>query len=178
MNLFGASVWGESVWTIYLLAGYFISKGLLKKFHSEVLLFASLASFIIMLLLEISKHTVQYYDFILVVVLAVSAFELLTRSEGWLAKHHLISSLLTQVSHFSFAVYMLHIIVAGMTCRMITLAGLSNPIGQYFSAPITVFLYLAFLVLVVFAIWIIVQITEKNAFVRRYLFLMKSGKAC
>lgn len=87
MNIFGASVWGESVWMIYLLSGFAISKNVFKTIKTpHLIFFGLLCPLIVMCAIELTnKYSVQNYNFILVVILSVMSFELLTRSERFLS---------------------------------------------------------------------------------------------
>ncbi len=111
MNIFGASVWGESVWMIYLLAGWAISHGKLKQIKTSALTcFCIFLPILLMYVAELLKHSVQHYDFVLVVLLSISVFELLTRTR---TNTNFVScekfrNIIASVSKFSFAVYMLH----------------------------------------------------------------------
>lgn len=115
MNIFGASVWGESVWMIYLLAGYAIYKGKLKCIKTNLLILLGVVLPIgIMVPIQHSGHNVQHYDFILVVVLSISIFEIMTRGEKLLQTCSALQSLISSISKISFGVYMMHIFVGGV----------------------------------------------------------------
>lgn len=175
MNIFGASVWGESVWMIYLLSGYAIYKGLLKKFKASILiLFGIVLPFSCMYAIEFTNHTVQNYDFILVVILSIATFELLTRTEKALSLHEKIRFLIVKISTFSFAVYMMHIFVGGAICRALEkAAGMQMPVGSAFHWGAGLILYAIYIVTIVLIVWFLVSILKKNTFIRRYVLLMK-----
>lgn len=174
MNIFGASVWGESVWMIYLLSGYAISKGKLKCIKTPVLFVLGMIFPIgLMCIIEHSGHTVQHYDFILVVLLSISTFELLTRGEQLLQKHYVLQSFIVAISRISFGVYMLHIFVGGAIIQLLKATGMNIPIGKSFSSLLAIIAYLAFIAVIVIVIQIIILILKKNKFIRRYVLLMK-----
>lgn len=174
MNIFGASVWGESVWMIYLLAGYYISQRGLKKISSMKLgLLGVGVPFGVMYFIEMTKHSVQHYDFVLVVVLSISVFELLTRTETFLQKHPVGYSLIEKISEISFAIYMMHVYVCGAIVKGVEKFILKHPITQFLSWQADVFFYLVFILLSVFFIGCLAKIMARNRIVKKYLFLMK-----
>ena len=174
MNVFGASVWGESVWMIYLLAGYYISQKRLKKITSLKLgLMGVLVPIIIMYCIELTKHTVQHYDFLLVVVLSISVFELLTRTEDFLQNHPTGYSLIEKISEVSFAIYMMHVYVCGAIIKGVEKLILGHPVTQSLSWAEDILLYLAFIFLSVFIIGCLVKFLARNTIVKKYLFIMK-----
>lgn len=174
MNIFGASVWGESVWMIYLLAGYYISQKGLKRISSLKLgLMGVLVPFSIMYAVELTKHTVQHYDFVLVVVLSISVFELLTRTENFLHEHPTGYHLIKQISEVSFAIYMLHVYVCGAIIKGIEKFILGHSITQSLPWTTDIFFYLVFILLSVLIIGCMANVLAQNRFIKKYLFLMK-----
>lgn len=175
MNIFGASVWGESVWMIYLLAGYAISKGCMKQIKTtSLMLFGMIVPFGIMYAIEFTGTTVQQYDFVLVVVLAIASFEVLTRTEGWLNQYERMRSLTVKISTFSFSVYMMHIFIGGGICYALNkIMGISKPLGSSFPWLISLFIYILYIGMIILISWLLVSLLKKNAFIRRYVLLMK-----
>ena len=175
MNIFGASVWGESVWMIYLLAGYAISKDCMKKIQTIPLLaFGMIIPFGIMYAIEFTGTTVQHYDFFLVVVLAIATFELLTRTEARLNQYELIRRLTVKISTFSFSVYMMHVFIGGGICYALDkIMGISKPIGSSSPWLISLFFYFLYISIIILVSWLLVSILKKNTFIRRYVLLMK-----
>lgn len=175
MNIFGASVWGESVWMIYLLAGYAISKGCMKQIKTtSLMLFGMIIPFGIMYAIEFTGTTVQHYDFVLVVVLAIASFEVLTRTEGWLNQYERMRSLTVKISTFSFSVYMMHIFVGGGICYALNkIMGISKPLGSSSPWLISLFIYILYIGMIILISWLLVSLLKKNAFIRRYVLLMK-----
>lgn len=174
MNIFGASVWGESVWMIYLLSGYAISKRKLKCIKTPVLFVLGIIFPLgIMYIIEHSGHTVQHYDFILVVLLSISTFEMLTRGEQILQHHSIPQSFITAISKISFGVYMMHIFVGGAIFQLLKSTGMTTPIGKPFSSFSSIIAYLLFISATIIGIQIIILIIKKNKFIRRYVLLMK-----
>lgn len=174
MNIFGASVWGESVWMIYLLAGYAIFRGKLKRIKTPMLvLLGMIIPFGIMYMIESNNRTVQHYDFILVVILSISTFELLTRGEQLLQNHPAPQSLIAAISKISFGVYMMHIFVGGAIYQFLKTVGMDTPIGKPFSGFYGIVAYFAFIVTIIIGIQIIILLLRKNKLIRRYILLMK-----
>lgn len=174
MNIFGASVWGESVWMIYLLAGYAISKGLFKSIKSfHLLFFGALCPIAMMCFIETTPYTVQHYDFILVVLLSITTFELLTRIEYFLSKYTLIHPLFEKISESSFSVYMLHVYIAGALIQLLKLYNI-DPIFKTASlTSLSIILYVLFIASIILLIQLIINLLKSNLFIRRYLFLIK-----
>lgn len=175
MNIFGASVWGESVWMIYLLAGYAISKGCMKQIKTtSLMLFGMIIPFGIMYAIEFTGTTVQHYDFALVVVLAIASFEVLTRTEGWLNQYERMRNLTIKISTFSFSVYMMHIFIGGGICYALNkIMGISKPLGSSSPWLISLFIYILYIGMIILISWLLVSLLKKNAFIRRYVLLMK-----
>lgn len=174
MNIFGASVWGESVWMIYLLSGYAIYKGILKFIKTSVLSVLGIILPIgIMYGIKYSGHHVQHYDFVLVVLLSISTFELLTRGEQLLQSNSVLCALITSISKISFGVYMLHIFVGGAIFQLLKATGLDIPIGKSFSGLLSIIYYFIFITSIVITSQIIMLILRKNKLIRRYVLLMK-----
>lgn len=174
MNIFGASVWGESVWMIYLLAGYSIKKGKLKCVTASVLsILGIIVPVVIMFIIERSSHTVQHYDFILVVVFSISLFELLTRIDNLIQSYSYCKTLLTAVSKISFGVYMMHLFVGGAIYQLLKSMGMVAPIGKSFHGFVGIIFYLMFIAIIIIITYLIVLILKKNDFIKRYVLLMK-----
>lgn len=175
MNIFGASVWGESVWMIYLLSGYAIYKGFLKKIKTyKLIVLGVILPFFCMYVIELTGHSVQNYDFLLVVILSISTFEILTRTESIFSRHNRIRAIIVKVSNFSFAVYMMHIFVGGAICHtFVKVLGMSMPIGISFSWVAGLILYFIFIVSIILIIWFLVIILKRNSFIKRYILLIK-----
>ena len=174
MNIFGASVWGESVWMIYLLAGWAISHGKLKQIKTSMLSVCGIIlPFALMYGAELFKHSVQHYDFVLVVILSISVFELLTRTDTNLISHKNFRKIITSVSRFSFAVYMLHSFIGKAIRKTLSLIVTTPPPENPLAPAISVLSYIAFLISIVAIIYVIVEIVKRNYFFRRYVLLMK-----
>lgn len=175
MNIFGASVWGESVWMIYLLSGWAIYKGKLKPIKTSLL--ATVGTIVplgIMYLIQhTNKYNVQHYDFILVVILSISTFELLTRTEYFLQNHEAMLPIISTISKISFGVYMMHIFIGGGLFQLLKLCGLINPIGKIFSGPIGIAFYLTYIICIIIIAQGIIVIFKKYNILRQYVFLMK-----
>ena len=175
MNIFGASVWGESVWMIYLLSGWAISHGKLNQIKTSILTcFGISLPIALMYIAELLKHTVQHYDFVLVVILSISVFELLTRIDINSNSCKKFRNIITSISRFSFSVYMLHIIIGNVIYKALNLVGIvPPPPGDPLAPVISVLHYIGFLIAVVLVIYLIVEIIKRNHFLRRYVLLMK-----
>ena len=174
MNIFGASVWGESAWMIYLLSGHAIYKGKLKIIKTYVLVtLGVLLPFGIMYSLELTGKSVQNYNFILVILLSVSLFEILTRIEFFLQKHSILQKFFAKISEISFSVYMLHIFIAGVVYHFLESSGILLLFEKSYGSVLYDIQYIIFIISIISIIQFIVLILKRNNFIRRYVLLMK-----
>ena len=176
MNVFGATVWGESVWMIYLFAGYAVYKGKLKRFSAKRLMVAGVLMplFLICIMTYICGVVEgNHHSFILLVLLSVSAFELLTRTEDFLKNHAYCKKIVHTVSNISFTIYMLHILVSGTLYYLLSKSQKTIDFIGMSAGMTNIFLYAVFIAVVVFIIYLFAQIFQKNRFIKRYILLMK-----
>ncbi|SEH38761.1 MULTISPECIES: acyltransferase [Atopobiaceae] len=130
LNLFGATVWGESVWVLYLLAGYAARRGALRRVPAAALGACLLASFGIFSGMQCLSMTAGFgsplsYSFAPVALCSVCLFEAIDRAEPLLVRApQAFRSLCSCVSRWSFATYMLHFWVLAALLAALRLAGL------------------------------------------------------
>ena len=114
MNIFGASVWGGSVWMIYLIVGLAARKGAFDHIRSRSLLLLLPISLIGCAAIEFlsrqnGSHSMAYGS-VLVACPAISLFILVMRTESMLQRLADASSMMLQeASEWSFSIYMIHI---------------------------------------------------------------------
>ena len=126
MNIFGADVWGSSVWMVYLLLGYSIRRGLFEKVHTGILCVALcvLLVFLYVFHLDAFKHGIAWdpcYANALLVFSAVMLFVLMIRFVDALhfRDEGLPKRVTCWVSRYSFAVYMIHFWILATCLRFI-----------------------------------------------------------
>nr|WP_274608039.1 acyltransferase [Bifidobacterium simiiventris] len=115
MNIFGASVWGGSIWMVYLFIGYKIHETFLSEIRIPYLLivfFLSLFGNIGLTYLQLKRGSAQQFYGSMFVLLPACALVLILRK--------LLSSLILPdricvffryLSQLSFSVYLIHILI-------------------------------------------------------------------
>lgn len=113
MNLFGADVWGDSVWILYLLLGFLIKKKHFDKIPTVVcvaVLFGSLISFFawnkVKLIYGILWET--SYANILLVLSAIALFIICERHCRLEGAKRVVVGATRFISAYSFSTYMIH----------------------------------------------------------------------
>lgn len=113
MNIFGADVWGNSVWMLYLVVGYSIKKGYWNKIRSSILLIVFLASCFLLYLYHdfLMKNGMAWdpsYSNVFLVILTSTLFAIMYRHCEFEHLGKTAADCISAVSHYSFAMYMLH----------------------------------------------------------------------
>ncbi len=176
MNIFGASVWGDSVWMLYILSGWAIKNERLRRIPSIMLL---LCGFIIPLIsaialdylavVGIGKTPLQAYSFILYVIMAISLFELLVRQEDRLSRvNGRILLRLAGLSRASFCIYMVHLFIFGLMYHI----GVPD-VCLGLAVPTRVFAYIAVVAVVVVLSRLVAVCLCRVRCISRWLLLMK-----
>jgi surface polysaccharide O-acyltransferase-like enzyme len=116
MNIFGASIWGASVWMIYLLIGYAFKQGFFERIPtwvSVIVFVISIAAFAILTNLNVHNGVGAITDYgNIFAVLGGTSFFALVRTvfdRIRIAPERRISRILAVLSGASFSVYMIHI---------------------------------------------------------------------
>ena len=176
MNVFGASVWGESVWMIYLFAGYAVYKGKLKNISTVLLAFAGvIIPLAIMCLMTYNGYVLEknHHSFILLVLLAVCAFELITRTENLLRTGAYLRFIVDKICSVSFAIYTMHIFIGGAFFKCWESYGMTIPMGKEFSFWTASIFYIGFILAIIICAYLIAHIFKRNSLIKRYILLMK-----
>lgn len=117
MNIFGASVWGDSVWLLYLIIGALIAKERLRLVTTKnLLLFGIVIPIVTSIAIQylFPDVTLTSYSFIGTVVPSAALFEFLDRHNADVCKlGQLFPACIRFLSKLSFSVYMLHLFVFG-----------------------------------------------------------------
>ena len=119
------------------------------------------------------EHTAQTYDFIFIVVLSISVFELMTRIETMLHIYPFCKYLIVEISKISFAVYMLHIYVGGAIYNFLKSLELVDQSGESISGAVGILFYFIYIISIVFVVQFLVILLKKSDFIRRYVLLIK-----
>ncbi|MBF9691090.1 acyltransferase [Bifidobacterium dentium] len=114
LNIFGADVWGDSVWIVYLLLGYCVKAKVFGRIPTWAACVAAVTSAVALttfhwwaLLQGIDWD--PYYANIFLVVCSVSLFTLLEKLiRGAMNENNPAIRITNWISRYSFAIYMLH----------------------------------------------------------------------
>lgn len=180
MNIFGTSVWGASVWIVYLLAGLWIRQGSLAKVPVSLLIFVLLVGIAAdsatkaFLLKHNMGASVDYsYFFLLISVLAL--FELLNRSSSFWNGRNVGDRFFATLARASFGMYMVHVWIGQALLLFFSHIGLYQQ-GASLSLPLGMVLVALFVALCTFFSWLGVMALSgwgRFKLSARYLFLMK-----
>lgn len=176
MNIFGASVWGDSVWMLYLLSGWLIKKGALRKVSTIPLMLCGvilpMAGAMVcdcLSAMGLGQTSLQTYSFVLYVITAVCLFELIVRNEACFSRvNEILLDCLAGLSTTSFFTYMIHLFIFGLMCHL----GIPA-VCVGCSVPMEVLLYIILIAAIVvvshcFAMWL-----SKIKPVAKWLLLIK-----
>lgn len=99
------------IFVIYLVMGYLIKKGVFKKLSTKLLLTISLITFTIVVIFQILAYSVGegfnvWYDCPVLWVSTVAMFEMTSR-----IKNIKFYNIVKQIAYYSFAIYLVHIII-------------------------------------------------------------------
>lgn len=114
MNIFGAAVWGNSVWVLFLIAGYAVKKGMFSGVRTWVAVIVAIISSSLLILFHYIASDKglawdPYYPNALLVIMSVSFFVVAQRVFTLNYAHtSSLVTIVTTISKYSFSVYMLH----------------------------------------------------------------------
>ncbi len=154
-----------SYFMVYVLVGYWINKGLLKKIKSSTVTIIGIAAFLLTVIFQfwlystVSDYGVRYAD-VGVVIASGCLFEMIRlRAQAF----EFMNKPVTYLSKCAFGIYFLHICI---------MSGLNNVINKIVKAA-----YLPrFIILEAVAFGlslIIIWITSKSRLMRKYLYMIK-----
>lgn len=155
-----------SFYYIYIIVGYLVGSGALKRFKTGAVALAAVGTFLLCCGYQLWAYAqpVNYlvsYDFPLMPVCAGFLFELVRRTAHWFKK---ADKSVTCISRIAFAIYFVHIVI--MTALVLVLDRFAP--GMY--RPLR--LIVLEVVSVVGSIGIILPLSKIKVF-RKYLFLIK-----
>ncbi len=182
MNIFSANVWGNSVWVLYLVMGYFLKRGVLKNVPTwAVAVLLTLLPIVLGIGLDwhqlITGGTTleSGYSFVLVVIAGIGLFELLDRTNGALdkIKGGVLAKITTSVSRTSFATYMIHLFVIGFGLNVLHQYTQTIYMSELMPVPECIALLIVADIVVLAICAIIAELVSKIKPVGRWLLLMK-----
>ena len=159
-----------SFYAVYLFAGYFISKGLLSRVKSGVILIGSMAAFLVLCgfqywLFGRSIDQIASYSSFLLLVWAVLLFELLRRAK---IKDGLMAKGTAKLAEISFGIYFVHICI---------MEGLEVLMNRYWSSVKYLPRFLILESVSFFGAIVIIQVLRRIPWCAKYLFGIKPVKA-
>lgn len=153
-----------SFYYVYIIVGFLIGKGILSKWKTKYVVFATLISF------SVSCVYVWYafsnfdsdafnYDSPILPVCGALLFELIRRVSGYLKR---IEKPITYLSRISFAIYLIH---------MVFISSINRLFGDYMPNPIVemAFVHISSLVISV----AVITVLSKIKLLKKYLFMIK-----
>ena len=114
MNLFGASVWGGSVWAVYFILGLLIRRGKFDGVSTRMTLVTLLTSLVLCGVICQSQMMNESYSIaygsLFVATPAVCLFILVDRAETWFSKKpDIFVHAVMSIASSSFSIYMIHV---------------------------------------------------------------------
>ena len=122
----------EIIYGIYIVSGYFISKGIIKKIRTRWIALLSVIFFILSCAIQIFEyhHSMIYniwYNSPFTFLCTLNLFEMFTRINTETMNRNTIK-LCTYISKISLSIYFIHIIIEKVLCGYIKTLGFSNPV--------------------------------------------------
>lgn len=179
MNIFGATVWGDSVWVLYCFLGFMVKKGFFERIKTRYLIAIGLvAAFILFyteydVVFEGNSNSLVRYASVFTVILTLSVFIMLMRMNRIFESIPVyVQKIITFVGTYSFSVYMIHLFVLSTFINAF-LRHYSLPVGDSFPAPVLVIGYLFFVEVVVILSAASAWVCGHNKMIRKWLLLIK-----
>lgn len=175
LNIFSVTVWGDSVWMIYLAAGFAIKRGCLDKVPTYKLTICFTLISVLMTISMIETKTLGGgYANLFVCTDGVLLFALLDRLQPWLESPSNKVRLVGQcLSHYSFPIYMIHLWVAGGLSTVLSLAGISQEEIMGLYPPLALVICLLIMIIIISISSFIAKGLSYLPHVRRWLFLWR-----
>lgn len=155
------------VYGLYILLGYYINNGLLKKYNNIFLQILAGISFIVTVVFqyitgEIGEIYYVWYDFVTLFICSICIFELLTRVKDKDSKNILIK-LTKYVSKISLGIFFVHEIFLNIFVKYTEKLNINNPIESL----------ILFILSTVCSI-IFIYVTSKIKLIKERVFLIKN----
>jgi len=155
------------VYGLYVLLGYYINNGLLKKYNNILLLIMVGISFIVTVIFQyitgkIGEIYYVWYDFVTLFICSVCIFELFARVKNKDAKNILIK-LTKYLSKISLALFFVHEIFLNIFVKYTERLNINNPIES-----------LILFILSTICSIIFIYVTSKIKLIKEKIFLIKN----
>ncbi|MCD8356659.1 MAG: acyltransferase [Clostridia bacterium] len=153
-----------SIYFLYLLPGYWLSRGGLKRLRGRYIAAGAVLSFLCCCVFQFYAYSrpVQAtidYDFVLLPVLAVCIFELIRRGGHLLEK---FQRPITYMAKISFAVYFVHILIMSLLEWYFPYGNWCKPLAMLFLEAVSIG-----------GSVVIIRIFSRIPFCKKYLFMVK-----
>lgn len=176
LNIFNVTVWGDSVWMIYLAAGFAIKRGWLSKLSTQKL---TICFVFVILLMIISKTALQslgggYANFF-VCSSGILLFALLDRLEPRLEdSSSKIRAIWNSLAHYSFPIYMIHLWVTGGLGALLAVSGVSQEQIVELAPLVALLVCLLLIIIIMLVSSLVAKILSRVPLARRWLLLWKN----
>lgn len=153
---------------LYILLGYYIHNGSVKKLKTYMITVIMIISFVITVAVQYISYERWscynyrvWYDFPFVLITAVCIYMLFERIDDEKI-NNIFSHVFTYISRISFGIFLVHVLVISILKEYIGMLGLSMPL------TVIIFTITAFLLSVV-----IIFILSRNKYIAKYCLLIK-----
>lgn len=150
---------------LYLLTGYYINKGILRKINSFIIILISTLMFFLTISIQYYAYSKQiqfnvWYDFIGIFICSAFIFELITRIKQ--DRTGKVIEIITYISKISLGIYLIHMIFLDLIMKIIDGYDLNNPME-------TIVLFFTSFVGSIIAIYLLSKIN----IIKKKVFLIK-----
>lgn len=169
ISIFGSNVWGGSVWPAYLIIGYFIKKEYFKNVGAGKLCIVLLSSLCINAAIYVTANRYygvgigMSYGSIFTVAASVALFILVRRMNVGHSNASTISArIVSSLSRYSFAIYMIHILVHPLLTPLI-----------YKAVGMNVLSFVLLILSTAVISYLVARLISLSAFAKKWLLLVK-----
>ena len=150
---------------LYMLLGYYINNGMLKKYNTKLIIVISIASFVVTCMFQyytynIGKGYNVWYSFITLFICAISIFELFTRIKK--ANNNIFIKFTKYISTISLGIFFVNEIFKKVSAKHIGIFYVNNALESI----------IIFVVTIVCSI-IFIYLTSKVKFIKEKVYLIK-----
>ena len=123
------------IYGIYIVSGYFVSKGIMKKIKNKWIILTTVVSFMLSCIIQMLSYVNGkgyniWYNSIFLFICTLCIFELFTRINAEKINKKVLK-LFTYISKISLAIFFLHIIFEKVFSTYIKALGISNPLKVF-----------------------------------------------
>ena len=154
------------IYGLYIVLGYYLSKGLMEKVNNKLLILFSIISFIITCIVQYWAYSNNYYynvwyNFIFLFMSTLCLFELFRRIKNS-DKENCFVKITQYISRISLGIFFMHEIILKILVKCIEIFELKNPIETIILFILTSILSTMF-----------IKITSKIKIIKEKIFLIK-----